>query len=118
MIDTFMGNSSSANVDKTFKELASETAFQNKVKGGAGRIKIVHYSKNEVHFELQKTDLATANALRRIMIAEVPTMTIDLVEMKENTSAMHDEFIAHRLGLVPLDSTAVDSFSISEDCTC
>lgn len=65
---------------------------------------MIRVAKYVVEFELFDTDLAIANALRRIMISEVPTLTIDLVEMKENTSALHDEFIAHRLGLVPLVS--------------
>lgn len=65
-------------------------------------------SRYTAKFELYETDLAVANALRRIMISEVPTMTIDLVEVKENTSALHDEFLAHRLGLVPLVSEHID----------
>ena len=67
-------------------------------------IKVTDLQRYSVKFELYNTDLAIANALRRIMISEVPTMAIDLVEVKDNTSALHDELIAHRLGLVPLYS--------------
>ena len=74
------------------------------VSSGTGKVKILELSRYETKFELYSTDLAIANALRRIMISEVPTMTIDLVEVRENTSALHDEFLAHRLGLVPLNS--------------
>ena len=43
-----------------------------------------------------------ANTLRRIMIAEVPTMAIEHVFIVNNTSIIQDEVLAHRLGLVPL----------------
>lgn len=42
-----------------------------------------------------------ANALRR-SVAEVPTLAIDEVEIFKNDSAIYDEMLAHRLGLVPL----------------
>jgi DNA-directed RNA polymerase subunit D len=43
-----------------------------------------------------------ANALRRIMISEIPIMAINSVDFTENESVLYNEVIAHRLGLVPL----------------
>lgn len=53
-------------------------------------------------FDLIHTDAAIANTLRRIMIAEVPTLAIESVYVSNNTSIIQDEVLAHRLGLVPL----------------
>jgi len=42
-----------------------------------------------------------ANAIRR-SVSEVPTLAIDEVEIYKNDSALYDEVLAHRIGLVPL----------------
>lgn len=42
-----------------------------------------------------------ANALRR-SITEIPVLAIDEVEIHKNDSALYDEMLAHRIGLVPL----------------
>ena len=63
-------------------------------------------SENELVFEMIGVDVSFANALRRIMIAEVPTVAIEHVYMFFNSSIVHDEVLAHRLGLVPINCDA------------
>jgi len=58
---------------------------------------------NELVFEIIGIDVSFANALRRIMIAEVPTVAIEHVYMWNNSSIVHDEVLAHRIGLVPIN---------------
>lgn len=53
-------------------------------------------------FTLNGIDSSIANALRRIMIGQVPSIVIDTVTIKENDSSLCDEIIAHRLGQIPL----------------
>ena len=81
-------------------------------------IKILHIDTYTIKFELMNTDLTVANALRRIIIAEVPTMAIEHVQIFENTSPVHDEYLAHRCGLIPLVSNSVDQFRYPQDCDC
>ena len=81
---------------------ASTTVLTMRAPERLPKIEIKSLVDDKIVFELSDTDASVANALRRIMIAEVPTMAIDIVEMIENTSVLHDEFVAHRLGLIPL----------------
>ncbi|MCC6005224.1 MAG: DNA-directed RNA polymerase subunit D [Thermofilum sp.] len=57
---------------------------------------------NKVVFTLENITPALANAVRRAVISETPSLAIDEVIIQENTSVLWDEMIAHRLALVPL----------------
>ncbi|XP_029657372.1 DNA-directed RNA polymerases I and III subunit RPAC1-like [Octopus sinensis] len=67
------------------------------------RISISKNLHDELEFDLIECDVSIANALRRIMMSEVPTMAIEKVFITQNTSnAIPDQVIAHRLGLAPV----------------
>ncbi|ORX99899.1 DNA-directed RNA polymerase [Clohesyomyces aquaticus] len=53
-------------------------------------------------FSLTRIDTSLANAFRRILLAEIPTLAIESVFIFQNTSVIQDEVLAHRLGLIPL----------------
>eukprot|EP01068_Selenidium_serpulae_P013385 Selendium_serpulae@DN5957_c0_g1_i2.p1 len=82
------------------------------------RIEIQEVKGNVLRFSLTNSHASVANALRRIMIAEVPTLAIELVTFEENNGVLHDEFVAHRLGLLPIDSRRVAEYNYKEECPC
>jgi len=92
--------------------------YEYEDQGISPEIEILKIDQNEIRFVLSKCPLYLANALRRVMIAEVPVMAFDFVEVQENSSVLHDEFIAHRLGLIPLVSDKANEFNYSRDCDC
>jgi len=73
--------------------------------------------QNKLHFKLQGASTSFANLVRRFAMDEVPTLAIEDVEFKDNSSAMYDEIIAHRLGLIPI-KTDSSSYVLKEECTC
>lgn len=55
-----------------------------------------------LNFDLTHIDTSIANAFRRIMISEVPSVAAEAIYMFMNTSVIQDEVLAHRIGLIPL----------------
>ncbi|KAL8933361.1 MAG: hypothetical protein Q9211_005822 [Gyalolechia sp. 1 TL-2023] len=56
----------------------------------------------DASFSLIGIDASIANAFRRILLAEIPTLAIEYVFVHNNTSIVQDEVLSHRLGLIPL----------------
>ncbi|KAG8997247.1 DNA-directed RNA polymerase core subunit rpc40 [Tulasnella sp. 427] len=65
-------------------------------------VKVQRLSEKSIEFDVVGVDASIANALRRILMAEVPSIAIENVYVWNNTSVIHDEVFAHRLGLIPL----------------
>ena len=75
------------------------------------KIQSISKDKMEMEFDMIGVDASLANSFRRILLAEIPTMAIEIVEISENTSVLHDEYIAHRCGLIPLLSIDADRYN-------
>lgn len=71
-------------------------------------ISVVRNSEEFLEMEMKGIDAALANALRRIIIAEIPTMAFHKVFLFQNTSVIPDELLVHRLGLLPVKADPND----------
>ncbi len=71
---------------------------------------VIGKSDSHIKFEIENVDVAIVNALRRVILAEIPNVAfaIDLhggesdVIIHKNVSSLHNEYLMHRLSLVPL----------------
>ena len=80
-------------------------------------IEILEKTDGYMRFIVKGVNVPFVNALRRIMLTEVPAMAIDELVILENSSMLNDEILAHRMGFIPL-KTDLDSYNLPEECTC
>jgi DNA-directed RNA polymerase subunit L/DNA-directed RNA polymerase alpha subunit len=73
--------------------------------------------QNDIHyktsFELQHIPIYLANSLRRVLSSRIPIITFDdtfyedislrTIQIKKNTGVLHNEFLSHRLSLIPIN---------------
>jgi DNA-directed RNA polymerase subunit D len=67
-------------------------------------VEFIESADREAEFLVRGITPDLANGIRRAILADVPTLSIDTVRFVENSSVMFDEQIALRLGLVPLST--------------
>lgn len=65
-------------------------------------IEPLNEQENRFSFIVKGISLPVANAIRRYSINRVPVLAIDRIIMYENSSSVFDEYIAHRIGLLPI----------------
>ena len=80
-------------------------------------IKVMNKTEDSITFVLKGVSNVAVNTLRRMILEEVPVMAIEEVTFQKNSSALYDEIVAHRLGLIPL-KTDLDSYSLPQKCKC
>ena len=81
------------------------------------KVRIAKKRKEKLEFILEEASTPFANALRRIMMVEVPVLAIDRITVTENSSPLFDEMLAQRLGLIPLLFDP-DKFNFRDQCKC
>ena len=80
-------------------------------------IRMLEKDQLKLSFLVKGADVSYLNSLRRIMMNKVPTMAIEDVEIRKNSSVLYDETVAHRLGLIPI-RTESGCYVQREKCTC
>lgn len=96
----FVSNTTSSDIPGTYYGQDDEWDFKkftNKFK-----INVIKANNTEMEFDMVGIDASIANAFRRVLIAEVPSMAIEKLFVFNNTSIIQDEVLAHRLGLIPI----------------
>ncbi|MEM3112854.1 MAG: DNA-directed RNA polymerase subunit D [Candidatus Pacearchaeota archaeon] len=71
-------------------------------------------SKNRITLVTDVSE-SLANAIRRSS-SEIPVLAINEIEFHKNDSALYDEILAHRIGLIPLTDTR--KINEIEKCSC
>lgn len=80
------------------------------------KVRVIELSDQRTLLVLEGVSPSFANSIRRAIIAEVPTFAIDEVIFFENTTPFFDEYIAHRLAMVPL-RTSLDVLRVDPNRT-
>lgn len=80
-------------------------------------LEILESTDRNLKFIVEGISIEMANAIRRIIISEIPVMAVDEVIILKNDSPLYDEIISHRLGLIPL-TTDLEVYKLPRDCEC
>jgi len=80
-------------------------------------LEVLEKNDRKLVFVIEGISIEMANAIRRIIISEMPVMAVDEVIILKNDSPLYDEIIAHRLSMIPL-TTDLNVYKLPRDCEC
>jgi DNA-directed RNA polymerase subunit L len=62
-------------------------------------------TEDHLEFELHGVAISTANAIRRVALSDVEIYAVDQkdVQLHENTTPLHNEYVSHRISLLPIN---------------
>ncbi|NHJ23168.1 MAG: DNA-directed RNA polymerase subunit D [Candidatus Lokiarchaeota archaeon] len=81
------------------------------------KLDVLQQNEQNLVLEVEGISIEMINAIRRIILTEIPVMAIDEVIILKNDSPLYDEIIAHRLGMLPL-KTDLDVYKLPRECEC
>ena len=81
------------------------------------KIEIKELKQKKAALKIEGTQPYFVNSIRRVMLAELPKLAVENVVIYDNTSALFDEIVSHRLGLVPIP-TDLSLLSFKNECVC
>ncbi len=81
------------------------------------KVEVKELKPKKAIIKVEDTKPYFVNALRRVMLSELPKLAVNDVVIYDNTSALFDEIIAHRLGLVPIP-TDLSLLTFRDECVC
>ncbi len=81
------------------------------------KVEILSLNEQRISIYAEGYSVALLNGLRRTVLSHVPVMAVDFAYFYDNNTGVPDEIIAHRLGLVVLDSNeAIKKYKSPEEC--
>ncbi len=81
------------------------------------KVKVKELEDKKAVLKIEDVKPYFLNAIRRIMIADLPKLAIEDVIIYDNTSALFDEIISHRLGFIPIP-TDLSLLNFKDECSC
>src|SRR4030042_3185956 len=81
------------------------------------KLDIVELKPKKAILKIDETKPCFINSIRRVMLSDLPKLAVDDVVIYDNTSALFDEIISHRLCLIPIP-TDLSLLTFKNECVC